>query len=187
MRRSILPAAGLIAALLFSAGCKKIGDETLSASLKAKIAADADLKSAGVEAQVKNGEVTLAGVVPSSDIELKAVKLANNEPGVKKVDDRLSVQPGSSCSRCQRQSCRAAGQPSGYEPAARATRPTTARRTGGSGAAPAGERDDSRWTRCFHPHDRPSRFLAQYFRATVPRVPGRAYSREWQSNRAARN
>lgn len=93
MRRSILLAAGLIAALLFSAGCKKIGDDAISESLKAKIAADAELKSAGVEAQVKNGEVTLAGVVPSSDVELKAVKLANKEPGVKKVDDRLSVQP----------------------------------------------------------------------------------------------
>lgn len=84
-----------MAALLLTAGCKKSGDESIAQDLKAKISADADLKAAGVDAQVKDGEVTLTGTVPSADVELKAMKLANEEPGIKRVNDQLKVQAAS--------------------------------------------------------------------------------------------
>ncbi|HVT94702.1 MAG TPA: BON domain-containing protein [Bryobacteraceae bacterium] len=92
MRKSTLLILGLLAALLTGVGCNKGGDAIIAADLKAKIAADAELSAAGVAVQVSNGQVTLTGNVPNSDVELKAVKLANAQPGVKKVNDQLKLQ-----------------------------------------------------------------------------------------------
>jgi len=82
----------LTGALAWTAGCGKDQDQGIANDLKTKMAADTDLKTAGVQAQVKDGQVTLTGNVPTPDVELKAMKIANEEPGVTKVNDEMKVQ-----------------------------------------------------------------------------------------------
>ncbi len=92
MRKFTLATFGIVLALA-AAGCSKSpGDDAMTNDIKAKLFSDPDLKTTNIDVAVKNGAVTLSGEVPSPDIELKAVKLANDEPGVKHVDDQLKVQ-----------------------------------------------------------------------------------------------
>lgn len=83
-----------VAAAMMIAGCNKNGgDDTLATDIKAKFFSDPDLKSASIDVQVKGGEVTLSGNLPNAEAQLKAYKLANETPGVKKVVDQMAVGP----------------------------------------------------------------------------------------------
>ncbi|MBV9083861.1 MAG: BON domain-containing protein [Acidobacteriaceae bacterium] len=89
--------ASIAIALMFVAGCGKqsVSDDTVANDLKAKLFSDQATKSANINVGVKDGVVTLTGDVPTSDVELAAVKAANGTPGVKSVNDQLKVNASS--------------------------------------------------------------------------------------------
>jgi hypothetical protein len=63
----------------------------MTTDIQSKLAADATTKPANINVAVKDGVVTLSGDVPSSDVELEAMKVANGTAGVKSVNDQLKV------------------------------------------------------------------------------------------------
>lgn len=90
------PQAALVTCLFllsFGVGCTKPGpsDDAIGNDIKAKLYSDATTKAANIAVAVKDGAVTLTGDVPSSDVELEAMKVANAAPGVKGVTDQLKV------------------------------------------------------------------------------------------------
>ncbi|HEY7212823.1 MAG TPA: BON domain-containing protein [Bryobacteraceae bacterium] len=86
-------AVGWIAIACFTAACakKSVSDQSLAAAVQSKLSADDTTKSVNIKVDAKDGVVTLSGDVPSSDVELAALKDANGTPGVSKVDDQLKV------------------------------------------------------------------------------------------------
>lgn len=68
-------------------------DASIGEAIKASYYSDPALKGDRVDVSVSNGEVTLAGEVSSDTARLQAYKLANETPGVKKVNDMLQVKP----------------------------------------------------------------------------------------------
>ncbi len=72
-----------IALAALSVGCAKktASDDALANDIKGKLYSDQVTKPANIDVAVKNGVVTLSGDVPSSDVELEAVKLANGASG----------------------------------------------------------------------------------------------------------
>jgi len=66
-------------------------DDALATKIKASLFSDPTTKAANLNIAVKDGVVTLSGDVPSSDVELKAMKVANSTPGVKRVNDQMKV------------------------------------------------------------------------------------------------
>jgi len=79
-------------------GCAKTATETptdasLTEALKASFYSDPLLKGESVEIAVNDGEVTLSGEISNDPAHLQAYKLANELPGVKKVNDQLQVRP----------------------------------------------------------------------------------------------
>ncbi len=85
--------AAVLGGVLLSCGKKSASDQTLTTDIQAKLYADAATKPANVSVTVRDGIATLSGAVPSSDIELAAMKIANGTPGVKSVNDRMKVDP----------------------------------------------------------------------------------------------
>lgn len=88
-----LPAAIAIACLAIGCGKSSSSDQALTTDIQSKLYADAATKPANINVAVKDGAVTLTGDVPSSDVELEAVKIANGTAGVKTVSDQLKVNP----------------------------------------------------------------------------------------------
>ena len=85
-------ALGLAVACLVTGCAKKSGsDQNLVTAVQSKLYADDTTKAANIKVDAKDGVVTLSGDVPSSDVELEAMKLANGTPGVGRVDDQLKV------------------------------------------------------------------------------------------------
>lgn len=84
-----------IAIVLLTSGCAKqqASDDSIAAGIKARLSSDAGTRSANVNVDVKDGIVTLGGEVPSSDVELAAMKIANATSGVKRVNDQMKVNP----------------------------------------------------------------------------------------------
>ncbi len=82
-----------VALTCFAVGCgsKSASDESLTTDIQSKLYADATTKAANINVAVKDGVVTLSGDVPSSDVELEAMKVANGTAGVKSVTDQLKV------------------------------------------------------------------------------------------------
>ena len=87
---------GLITVVL--AGCAAVGctkrtasDQALKSDIQSKLYADSTTKAANISVDVKNGAVTLSGDVPSSDVELEAMKVANSTTGVAGVNDQMKV------------------------------------------------------------------------------------------------
>jgi hypothetical protein len=72
-------------------GSKSPGDQSLVTDIQSKLYADATTKPAGITVAAKDGVVTLSGDVPSSDVELEAMKIANATAGVKSVNDQMKV------------------------------------------------------------------------------------------------
>ncbi len=88
------PALILSVAFLWgSIGCgnKHVSDGALATQIKAKLYSDAATKPAAITVGVKDGVVTLGGDVPTADVELAAMKMANGTAGVKRVDDQMKV------------------------------------------------------------------------------------------------
>ena len=87
-----------LTAIFLTGGClwvsctKKSGsDQSLVTAIQSKLYADDSTKAANIKVDAKNGVVTLSGDVPSSDVELEAMKVANATPGVSSVSDQLKV------------------------------------------------------------------------------------------------
>lgn len=95
----ILLVAGCLAPNLATWGCrsKDVNDRALLTDIQAKLYNDPTARGANVKVSVANGVATLTGDVPSSDVALKVVDLANGTSGVKRVDNQLTVTaPGTS-------------------------------------------------------------------------------------------
>lgn len=96
MRAGLLSSAA-IALVFLSVGCggKSVNtnDTALANDIKSKFYSDAAIKGAPINVTVKDGNATLSGDVPNSDVELEAMKIANSVSGVQKVDDQMKVNP----------------------------------------------------------------------------------------------
>lgn len=89
-RIGLLIAVGL-GCLAAGCGPKSAGDQSLVTDIQSKLYADATTKPASITVAAKDGVVTLSGDVPSSDVELEAMKIANGTAGVKSVNDQMKV------------------------------------------------------------------------------------------------
>ena len=88
--RPVLSVAML--AIAFAAGCSnKVNDAALVTTIKSEMFSDAQLRDSSLQVTSSNGEVTLAGSVPSDAARYEAFKLATQTPGVTKVNDQMSV------------------------------------------------------------------------------------------------
>jgi hypothetical protein len=89
-RRAVLFVAVLVS--IFAAGCaKKVDDATLATQIKSQMFSDPQLNGAILEVSSKNGQVTLAGMVPNDAARYKAYKIAHETTGVTKVNDQMTV------------------------------------------------------------------------------------------------
>ncbi len=92
MRKTAVLAVSLLIALSLGAACSRMrSDEAITTDLKAKMFSDPQLKSANLSVATQKGVVTLSGDVPDDAARLAAYKLANETPGVTKVNDEMSV------------------------------------------------------------------------------------------------
>lgn len=66
-------------------------DQSLVTDIQSKLYGDNTTRQANVKVDVKDGVVTLSGDVPSSDVELQAMKIANGTAGVRSVNDQMKV------------------------------------------------------------------------------------------------
>ena len=82
-----------IAAFVFlAAGCSHApSDADIAARIKAAFFSDPLVKASALSVTVIHGEVTLAGTVTGSDVELQALKLTQETEGVRRLNDRISV------------------------------------------------------------------------------------------------
>jgi BON domain len=97
--RSSFVAVSIAAALAISCGPKTANDQSIVTDIQSKLYADAVTKPASVAVAVQNGVVTLSGDVPSSDVALEAMKIANGTPGVRSVNDRMTINGASAASQ----------------------------------------------------------------------------------------
>lgn len=65
---------------------------SITASVKAKLLADTDIKSFDISVDTVNGVVTLTGMVDTKDQIKKAAAIAKTVDGVKRVDNQLTVK-----------------------------------------------------------------------------------------------
>jgi hypothetical protein len=79
------------ACLAVSCAKKTVDDQSLTTAIQSKLYADDATKAANIKVDVKNAVVTLSGDVPSSDVELEAMKVANGTPGIASVNDQMKV------------------------------------------------------------------------------------------------
>ena len=68
-------------------------DDALFDLVRRKLANDPDVRGGNLIVDVKNGVVTIKGIVEKEKIKAKATKLAMKVNGVKKVDNQLTISP----------------------------------------------------------------------------------------------
>lgn len=92
-----LVSAILIAVGLFFVGCdsQAVDDTTITAKVKAKLAADAQTSAIKIGVDTTAGVLTLSGIVPTDTEKNKAEELAKTTDGVKRVVNKISVDPAS--------------------------------------------------------------------------------------------
>jgi len=91
--RIALPAAVAVGCLTLACGPKGPNDQALTSDIQAKLYANDATRAANIKVAVSNGAVTLSGDVPSSDVELQAMKIANGTTGIHGVTDQMKVNP----------------------------------------------------------------------------------------------
>src|SRR4051812_49714717 len=89
-------AAVLLSTIAIGCGPKATtsNDQSLVTAIQSKLYGDDTTRQANVKVDAKDGVVTLSGDVPSSDVELQAMKIANATAGVRSVNDQLKVNGG---------------------------------------------------------------------------------------------
>lgn len=70
---------------------KQISDDVIYDQVRRRLANDPDVKGGGLQVDVKNGLVTIRGVVETEKQKNKAEKVARKVNGVKKVVNELTV------------------------------------------------------------------------------------------------
>lgn len=86
--------AAVVVALAGCGQSTKARDNALVTDVEAKLYADPATKAGNIKVAAQNGVVTLSGDVPGSDVELAAIKDANQTAGVRRVDDHITVNGG---------------------------------------------------------------------------------------------
>ena len=81
----------LVAGLCLAAD-KVISDDTIYDNVRIKLASDVDVKGGALKVEVKDGKVTLTGVVESQMQKDKATKITKKVKGVKSVDNQIEVK-----------------------------------------------------------------------------------------------
>lgn len=81
----------LIAAMLPFSCSRRPSDETIATQIKASLFSDPSLRASNLQVAVRDGQVTLSGTVPGSDLQLRAFKLAYGTPGVINIHDQMAV------------------------------------------------------------------------------------------------
>jgi hypothetical protein len=90
-----LPAVllALVLLALYTAACSKAPtDEEMAQALQSKYYTAPELKKASITVAVAKGEATLSGEVASDTVHRKAIELAGITPGIKKVNDQITVK-----------------------------------------------------------------------------------------------
>lgn len=94
MGRRIVIGLACLSLAVFALACKKGPDDaTITAGVKAKIAADSPALAAAVGVTTTEGAVTLTGAVDSAAIKAKVEADAKSVDGVKSVINNLTVKP----------------------------------------------------------------------------------------------
>lgn len=94
-RRVALPVLlFVVLAGLASAGCSKAPDDAaIKNQIQSRFYADQGLKASNLQVAVSKGQVTLTGQAPSAELRDRAVQIAGAAPGVKLVEDRITLAP----------------------------------------------------------------------------------------------
>jgi len=94
--KKLVPAA-LIAIGLFFAGCSSqaVDDSVVTAKVKGELATDKQTSAIKIGVDTVGGVVTLSGTVPTDTEKNKAEDLAKKTNGVKRVVNKISVDPSS--------------------------------------------------------------------------------------------
>lgn len=71
---------------------EKIDDATITATVNANLARDAQLSAIRINVDTQNGKVTLKGPAPSTTARDRATEIAKAVKGVSEVDNQLTVQ-----------------------------------------------------------------------------------------------
>ena len=66
-------------------------DQQLSAAVRSALGAESSELSSGIGVSTRSGVVTLSGAVASFDLRDRAVRIAENVPGVSSVNNQLRV------------------------------------------------------------------------------------------------
>lgn len=74
--------------------CSRVDDAAITSSVKERFSKSPALKDAGIGVETKDGVVTLTGKVKSGGLKGVATRVTRRVDCVKKVDNRLSVEPG---------------------------------------------------------------------------------------------
>jgi hypothetical protein len=83
---------GIVA--LAAAGChKQVDDAQITKDINDKVAADSQANQSQVVVASNQGNVSLQGKARSQDAKTRVEQIANQEPGVKAVDDQVAVDP----------------------------------------------------------------------------------------------
>jgi hyperosmotically inducible periplasmic protein len=81
----------LVASLCLAAN-KPVSDDAIYDKVRLDLASDIDVKGGNLKVDVKDGVVTLAGVVENQGQKDKAAKIAKKVKGVKKVVNNIEVK-----------------------------------------------------------------------------------------------
>jgi osmotically-inducible protein OsmY len=92
--RKVLVGLACLSLTIVALACSKGPDDaTITANVKAKIAADSPALANAVTVTTAEGVVTLAGAVDSDAIKAKVEQAAKSAEGVKSVTNSLTVKP----------------------------------------------------------------------------------------------
>ena len=69
-----------------------VDDAAITTKVKAAVLAEPGLKTLDISVDTKEGVVTLAGTVDSSELKIRAMQLAQRVEGVRSVSDQLVVK-----------------------------------------------------------------------------------------------
>ena len=99
----MLCGAAIGVAILGAGGCgssdyarRRVADQSLSAQVGQRLAADPALVDANVAARSHSGVVALVGEAPNDQARLEAERVAGAVPGVARVDNLILVAKGDS-------------------------------------------------------------------------------------------
>lgn len=86
-----LVAATIVGCASTQTAARQIDDAGITASVKAKLAADPEVKAHEIDVDTLDGEVRLSGIVDDSATRAEAEKLARSTDGVRRVKNELEV------------------------------------------------------------------------------------------------